>query len=81
MKFLQNLLNRIFQHWQSTLFGLSYAVIFFFLYTKHINVTEAISLMTAILAFKGIFLNKDPDKTQTKESVKQNEIKIDDNAQ
>jgi hypothetical protein len=77
MKFLENLINRVVTHWQSTLFGLSYAVIFYFLYTKHISVTEAISLMTAILAFKGIFLNKDPDKTQTKESVKENEITID----
>lgn len=70
MKFFQNLISRIFTHWQSTLFGVSYGVIFFFLYTKHINVTEAISLMTAILAFKGIFMNKDPDKTVTKPEFK-----------
>jgi len=74
MKFLQNAIERIFTHWQSTLFGISYGVIFLFLYTKHINVTEAISLMTAILAFKGIFINKDPDKVENKESVKNKEL-------
>lgn len=79
MKFLENIINRIITHWQSTLFGLSYAVIFYFLYTKHINVTEAISLMTAILAFKGIFMNKDPDKTLTKPEVKERQINIEKN--
>lgn len=76
MKFLENLINRIAVHWQSSLFGLSYGVIFLFLYTKHITVTEAISLMTAILAFKGIFINKDPDKTITKTEVKEKQINL-----
>jgi hypothetical protein len=73
MKFLQNAIERIFTHWQSTLFGVSYAIIFFMMYNKTINVKEGVELMTAILAFKAIFLNKDPDKVETKESVKNKE--------
>jgi hypothetical protein len=77
MKFLENLLNRIITHWQSSLFGVSYAVIFYMMYAKTITVTEGVELMAGILAFKGIFLNKDPDKTVTKPEVKANQINID----
>jgi hypothetical protein len=76
MKFLENILNRILTHWQSTLFGLSYIAIFIMLYLKTITVAQALELMAAILGVKGIFLNKDPDKTQTKTEVKENEINI-----
>lgn len=64
MKLLNNIINRVLVHWQSTLFGLSYAVIFFMMYHKNINVKEGLELMAGILAFKGIFLNKDPDKSR-----------------
>lgn len=74
MKFLENLINRVITHWQSTLFGLSYVAIFVMMYNKIITVTQGLELMTAILGFKAIFLNKDPDKTQTKDSVKENQI-------
>lgn len=73
MKFLQNTINRIVLHWQSTLFGLSYAAIFYMMYAKTITVTEGVELMAAILAFKGIFLNKDPDKVENKEEIKNKE--------
>lgn len=70
MKLLNNIINRVLVHWQSTLFGLSYAVIFFMMYHKNINVKEGLELMAGILAFKGIFLNKDPDKVVNKPDVK-----------
>jgi hypothetical protein len=79
MKFIENLVNRILVHWQSTLFGLSYAVIFYMMYSKNITTKEGLELMAGILAFKGIFLNKDPDKTLTKPEVKANQINIDKN--
>lgn len=66
MKFLQNAINRIFNHWQSTLFGMSYAFVFFLVYQHKISHEGAISLLAAILGFKGIFVNKDPDKTANK---------------
>lgn len=66
MKFIQNAINRIFNHWQTSLFGLSYAVIFFLIYKKDISTADAVTLLTAILGFKAIFVNKDPDKTQNK---------------
>lgn len=74
MKFFQNLIERVFTHWQSTLFGLSYAVIFYLMYSKNISVKEGLELMAGILAFKGIFLNKDPDKVETKSEVKNDGI-------
>lgn len=76
MKFLENILNRIITHWQSTLFGLSYVAIFVMMYNKTITVTQGLELLAAILGFKGIFLNKDPDKTVTKPEVKENQITI-----
>jgi hypothetical protein len=77
MKFIENLVNRIFLHWQSSLIGIGYGVILLGIFTKHITVAEALMLLTAILSFKGIFINKDPDKTLTKPTVKENEIQID----
>jgi hypothetical protein len=79
MKFLQNLINRVLTHWQSTAFGLSYVAIFVMMYQKIITVTQGVELMTAILGFKAIFLNKDPDKTLTKPEVKDREITIEKN--
>jgi hypothetical protein len=79
MKFLENIVNRILIHWQSSLFGLSYAVIFYMMYSKNITTKEGLELMAGILAFKGIFLNKDPDKTLTKPEIKEKQINIDKN--
>jgi hypothetical protein len=79
MKFLENLVNRVLLHWQSTLFGLSYVAIFVMMYNKTITVTQGLELMTGILGFKAIFLNKDPDKVLTKPEVKEKQITIDKN--
>lgn len=66
MKFLQNAINRIFNHWQTTLFGLSYAIIFYMMVRDKISHEQAIGMLTTVLAFKAIFVNKDPDKTANK---------------
>lgn len=77
MKFLENVLNRIITHWQSSLIGIGYLLILIGVFTKHVTVAEALMLLTAVLGFKGVFMNKDPDKTQTKPEVKANQITID----
>jgi hypothetical protein len=75
MKILSNLINRILIHWQSSLFGLSYGVVFLMLYLGKLNHEQAIGLLASILGFKSIFINKDPDKVETKPEVKERESK------
>jgi hypothetical protein len=75
--FWENLVNRIVIHWQSSLFGLSYGAIFYMMYQGKITHEQAIGLLTAILAFKSVFVNKDPDKTETKPEVKEKGLNSD----
>ena len=73
MKVIQNAINRIFTHWISTLFGVSYLVLLYLLFKKDITVTEFCMILPAILGIKGVFFNKDADKVVTKPEVKQKE--------
>lgn len=66
MKFLQNLINRVFNHWQSTFIGLLIVVFTYMLWHKNINVTEWGIAIGIIVGLKNVFVNKDPDKTQSK---------------
>lgn len=66
MKFLQNLINRIFNHWQSTLIGLIIGVLTFMLYKKDISITDWCLAIGGIVTLKGILISKDPDKTENK---------------
>lgn len=66
MKFLQNLVNRIFNHWQSTLLGLIIAALTFMLWKKDIDVVQWGLAIGSISALKGVLLNKDPDKIENK---------------
>lgn len=70
MKLIQNAINRIFNHWQSSLFGVSYAVVTWLYFHKDINTQEWIMAMGSLLATKGILVNKDPDKTANKPDAK-----------
>lgn len=72
MKFLQNAIDRIFNHWQSTLFGLGYAVLTYMLWHKDITMAEWAAGMGTLLTVKGVFINKDPDKTANKPSSNPN---------
>lgn len=73
MKLLTDLYNRVTKHWVSSLFGFSYLVLMFMFYKKEINVTEFGIMLTSLLGFKGIFLNKDDGKVVTKPEVKNKE--------
>ena len=66
MKFLQNLVNRIFNHWQSSLIGLIVGVLTWMLYHKEMSVIEWGTAIGTVLTLKGILINKDPDKTANK---------------
>jgi hypothetical protein len=70
MKFFQNLTRRIIVHWQSSLFGVAYLVLLYLLVRKEITMTEWAAGMGTLLTVKGVFLNKDPDKVETKEEFK-----------
>lgn len=73
MKLIQNLINRMFTHWVSTLFGLGYLVLLYLLAKKEITVMEFCMILPAILGIKGVFFNKDADKVVTKPEIKDKE--------
>lgn len=66
MKFIQNAFDRITKHWQSSLIGVIVGVLTFMLYKRDISVTEWGMAIGSVLTLKGIFINKDPDKTANK---------------
>ena len=70
MKFIQNAIDRIFNHWQSSLFGISYGVVTWLFFKHEINTQEWMAAMGTLLTVKGIFVNKDPDKTANKPDAK-----------
>ena len=65
MKFLRDALNRIFNHWQTTLIAAIIGAITIMFYNKTITTQEWILAIGGVSTLWALF-QKDPDKTQTK---------------
>lgn len=65
-KFIENFKARVVKHWITTVKGITYGVLTWLLYSKHISVAEWTMGVGTILTLNSIFLQKDPDKVQTK---------------
>lgn len=66
MKLINNLINRVFNHWQSSLIGVIVGVLTWMLYHRDITVAEWATAIGTVLTLKGILMNKDPDKVVNK---------------
>lgn len=65
MKFIQNLINRLFNSWQTTLIGIMICVLTVMLWKKEINMSEwAVGIGTVLTVWAAMM--KDPDKTANK---------------
>lgn len=63
---LRNLWLRITRHWFTTFKGLIYFVLLYMYYDGRIKTSEWIMATGAILTLNSIFMQKDPDKVETK---------------
>lgn len=70
MKLLQNLINRIFTHWQNSLVGVLILFFTFEVWQKNITSAEWITIVGTILGIWRVFVSKDPDKTENKPGAK-----------
>jgi hypothetical protein len=66
MKFLSNLVNRVFNHWQQTLIGLLILGLGYMLYTGRVSEMNFGVILTGILGAYKILIAKDPDKIENK---------------
>lgn len=65
-KFFINLHARVFRHWQTTAKGILYGVFTLMFYQGKLTDLQYGVAIGTILTFNAIFIQKDPDKVETK---------------